>query len=510
MFTDADLQGERIRRDLAKKRLKHFVKYTLEDYENAKHQLLLQEKLEQVELYIRSKGEQGIGRLIVTMPPRHGKSENVSIRFPAWFLGRNPDKRIILCSYAAELAEKFSRKCRDLVDSTPYKRVFSDVNSEDRIFIDENKNRVQNWGLKNHRGEFVAAGVGGAITGMGCDLLIIDDPIKDHEEANSETIREKIFDWYGSTAYTRLQRPGGAVIVMMTRWHEDDLIGRLLEREPQKWQVLNLPFVAEEPDSLGRMPGDALWPERYPPKEVDDIKTTLPPRDWISLMQQKPTSGTGEIFKRDWFRYAPFPHRDNITKGIQVWDTAMTEKEDSDYSVCVTAYVTRDGIFIADVFRKRMDFPTLKHAMEQQYDRWNSVFPISRIYIEHKVSGIGTLQSLKKDSFLPVMPLEKESLVGKSKEQRANAAAGYIEGGRVIFQTNAAYLTDLEQEMLSFPRGKHDDQVDALVYAIITLRGGGRSRRTALSAAEQDALEVEREGQSPLTRDRHSQLIGRW
>ena len=510
-YTPDDLKGENIRREMARRHLKSFVRYTLESYENAKHQLVLQGKLEQVEQFIRSKGTTGIGRLIITMPPRHGKSENVSIRFPAWFLGRNPDKRVILCSYAAELAEKFSKKCRDLVESKEYQNIFARTLTEKPVFVDEEKRRVQSWAIKDSLGEFVAAGVGGSITGMGADLLIIDDPIKDHEEANSEIIREKIFDWYTSTAYTRLQRPGGAVIIMMTRWHEDDLVGRLLEREPGKWEVLNLPFIAEDDvDVLGRRPGDILWPERYPAKDVEDIKTTVTPRDWISLFQQKPTSGSGEIFKKEWFRYSPFPHRDNISKGIQVWDTAMTEKEESDYSACVTAYVTRDGIFIADVFRARLGFPDLKQAMHNQYDHWNSVFPISRIYIEHKVSGVSVLQSLKKDSYLPVMPLEKESLVGKSKVQRANAASGYVQSGRVIFPVNGTFLTDFENELFGFPRGKHDDMVDAFVYAIITLRGGGRPPRKGLSDYRRVERDMELRNDNEITRDRHSQLTSGW
>ncbi len=518
-YTEDDLKGESIRRELARRSLKGFVKYTLLGYENAKHQSLLQDKLEQVEQYIRSKGETGIGRLIVTMPPRHGKSENVSIRFPAWFLGRNPDKRVILCSYSAELAEKFSKKCRDLIESAEFKRVFSDVNSPIPVFLDEEKRRVQSWGIQYKKdgmivpgGEFSAAGVGGSITGMGADLLIIDDPIKDHEEANSEIIREKIFDWYSSTAFTRLQRPGGAVIVMMTRWHEDDLIGRLLEREPGKWTVLNLPFVAEdeiEPDALGRKPGDILWPERYPPREVEDIKTSVTPRDWISLFQQKPSSGTGDIFKKEWFRYTRFPDREFITKGIQVWDTALTEKEESDYSACVTAYVTRDGIFIADVFRGRLGFPALKSAMQQQYDHWNDVFPISRIYIEQKVSGISVMQALKKDSYLPVMALEKDTLMGKSKVMRANAASGYVQAGRVCFPMNAPFLTDLEAELFSFPRGKHDDMVDAFVHTVNTLKGGVRANKRNM-IGKKNSVDIDNDGPSITMQDRHSQLLGGW
>lgn len=490
------------------------MKYTLQGYENARHQTILQEKLEQVEQYIRSKGETGIGRLIVTMPPRHGKSENVSIRFPAWFLGRNPDKRIILCSYAAELAEKFSKKCRDLLESTEYKRIFSDITSPEPIFVDEEKRRVQSWAIKDHLGEFVAAGVGGAITGMGADLLIIDDPIKDHEEANSEVIREKIWDWYSSTAYTRLQRPGGAVIVMMTRWHEDDLIGRLLEREPQKWTVLNLPCVADEdslPDAIGRTPGEPLWPEKFPLKEIADIKSTITPRDWIAMYQQRPTSGSGEVFKKEWFRYVKFPHREDIQRGIQVWDTALTEREESDYSACVTAFVTRDGIFIADVFRARLDFPSLKRSMIAQHEHWNEIFPIGRIYIEQKQSGISVMQALKKDSYLPVMELEKDTKMGKSKLQRANAASDYLASGRVSFPQNAGWLTDFESELFGFPRGKHDDMVDAFVHAVNTLKGGGKGKKNSLGRFREDAAREEFERDFlPQKTDRHSQLTSGW
>lgn len=241
---------------------------------------MIAETLEAVE-----RGE--IDRLMVTMPPRHGKSEEVTIRFPAWVLGRNAKAQVITASYNSDLATDFGRKVRNVVNSPRYSNIF-----DTRLAVDS---KAANRWNTNEGGAYVAAGVGTAVTGRGADYLIIDDPLKDRAEAESELKRNTVWDWYTSTAYTRLM-PKGRVIVVQTRWHEDDLAGRLLEaveKGGDKWVCLNLPAIDGE--------GKALWPERYPVEALERIKAAIGPRDWAALYQQQPSPDDGDFFKRDWF-----------------------------------------------------------------------------------------------------------------------------------------------------------------------------------------------------------------
>lgn len=439
------------------------------------------------------------------MPPRHGKSEKVSVRFPAWFLGRNPDKRVILASYGAELSEEWSLKVRQCIESPEYQTVFGKLSTyEGQIDISAEARKVAAWTLDGHMGGMVAAGVGGAITGRGAHLFIIDDPVKDREEADSEIMRRKIQDWYKSVARTRLQ-PGGAIVVMMTRWHEDDLIGWLLETQKEKWTVLNLPAIAGDDDQMGRVPGQALWDERYPLSELQSIREDIGHRDFQSLYQQQPASAEGEIFKKEWFCYGRMPERDDIQRCFQVWDTAFTEKSEGDPSVCGTFFVTRDGLYLADVYRAHLSFPKLKEQMKRLHTLWSKTFRVSRIYIENKGSGMSAVQSLKKDSNLPVIPVEPDSALGKSKMARAESASGYIEAGRVVFRENAHWLQDFEHELLMFPRAKHDDMVDVLVYGILMSQGGGKPPRRSLDRYKRDIASSEWTKKS-----RHSKLLGGW
>lgn len=499
--TAEQLREELIQRELARRSLKDFTLRTYPGYLNAKHQDLLNEKLQQVENFITTNGASGIGRLLVTMPPRHGKSEKVSVRFPSWFLGRNPDKRVIIASYGAELAEEWSQKVRNLMESDEYAGIFGDRSILTKpVIVDKEQRKVQAWGLKNYRGGLVAAGVGGAITGRGAHLFVIDDPIKDREEADSETIRRKIKDWYTSVVRTRIEK-GGAIIVMMTRWHEDDLIGWLLSTQPEKWTLLNLPAIADEGDPF-RLPGQALWPEMYDLKDLTEKKEDIGRRDWTSLYQQQPTGDDGDVFMKDWFLYGKMPMRDDISKAFQVWDTALTEKKEGDYSSCCTFFVTRDGLYLADVFRGHLGLPQLKEMMKMKWSQWNDYFRISRIFVENKGSGISVMQSLKKETHLPLVPVEPESELGKSKRARAEAAAGYLQAGRVTFKGGAPWLSDFENELLRFPRGKNDDMVDAFVYGVLQQQGGAKPPRKGLMQFKESLTQ--------LSSDRHQQLLGKW
>lgn len=502
-ITADNLKRELIERELARRSLRDFTTRTYPGYLNAKHQDLLNEKLQAVERYIKSDGADGIGRLLVTMPPRHGKSEKVSVRFPGWFLGRNPDKRVIIASYGAELAEEWSQKVRNLMESDEYRALFGDKSILDKpILIDKESRKVQAWNLKNYQGGLVAAGVGGSITGRGAHLFVIDDAIKDREEADSETIRRKIKDWYTSVARTRLMK-GGAIVVMMTRWHEDDLIGWLLETQKEKWTLLNLPAIAEDTD-LFRKPGEALWPQMFDLKALQEIKEDIGRRDWTSLYQQQPTEDDGDVFQKDWFVYGKMPNKEDISKAFQVWDTAFTEKREGDYSACCTFFVTRDGLFLADVYRAHLGLPQLKEMMKMKWSQWNDYFRISRIFVENKGSGLSVMQSLKKETHLPLIALEPDSFLGKDKRARAEAASGYLQAGRVVFKTGAPWLSDFENELLRFPRGRNDDMMDAFVYGVLQQQGGGKPPRKGLREYKESLLD--RMGKM----DRHSQLVGGW
>ena len=409
------------------------------------------------------------------MPPRHSKSLNTSIYFPAWFLGRNPDKRVVITSYGAELSEKWSLKIRQEVEGHKFQSVFGKNSSwEEQVETDPDARKLQDWDIKNHAGGLTAVGVGGALTGKGAHVLVLDDVHKDREEADSDTIRNKVWDWYTGVARTRLMK-GGAIVCIGTRWHEDDLVGRLLEQQGEKWEHINIPAIAEEDDILGRAIGEPLWPQVFDKDMLEEIKADVGPRDWAALYQQRPTSADGEVFKDEWFTFGKIPNKEDISRCYQVWDTALTEKSDGDYSVGVNVLVTRDGLFISDIIRGRYSFPELKRKMMQFHTIWNDVFRVSRIYIENKGSGQSAVQSLRKDTNLPVIPINVEKDFGKSKLQRANAAAGYIESGRVYFREHATWIDDMKKELLSFPRGKNDDICDSLSYSILLSQGGGKA-----------------------------------
>ncbi len=438
------------------------------------------EALEDVERYIVSEGKEGTGRLIINIPPGHGKTLHASVLFPAWFMGRNPDKKVILASYGASLSEKASRDVRNLMESQEYQKVFGRMairaNVPNPVEVDPEGRSVQSWEIHKRLGGLTAAGVGGPLIGRRTNLFVIDDPHKDRDEAESDTMRQNVWEWYTSVALTRLQK-GGAVVIIMQRWHEDDLVGRLLERHPEEWKTIVLPAIADENDPMKRRPGEVLAPDMFDMNWLMQYKNVAPPRDWFSMYQQVPTAADGDVFRKEWFQYSDLPDKNDISYGIQIWDCAMTEKEENDWSACATLYVTRDGVHVADIYRGHLSFPDLKARMFDQYNQWNRFFRISRIGIENRVAGTSVLQSLKKESNLPIIPLEPESKLGKSKLQRAQSVSGYVQAGRVTFRKGASWLSDFEHELLAFPRGKHDDMVDAFVYGLISVQGGGRTPR---------------------------------
>lgn len=430
----------------------------------APHLELLCTKLEAVE-----RGE--IKRLMVFLPPRHGKSQIVSKKSPAWFLGRKPDREIIISSYSADLAYDFSRIARDTFREWGPKLW--------GVYLASDRGAVGRWGVQDYRGGMVAAGVGGPITGRGADIAVIDDPFKNYEEAVSETNRTRVLNWYRSTLRTRLA-PGGAIILVMTRWHEKDLAGELEAAfkagDGEAWDIVSLPAIAEENDILGRQPGEALWPGRYPLSELEATKTTLGSYLWSALYQQHPRPAEGNKFKRAWFRYFEisgnqvFLHvPDGESKRFlldrcwcfQTCDPAGSTKTSADYFVLATWLVTphRD-LLLRDVIRMRLEGPDQPKLFEQGHKRWNPKLQ----GVETKNMGLTLFQTLRRRG-LPVKDLKAEV----DKETRALPVMARMEAGTVYFMQNAPWLDEYESELLVFPNGEFDDQVDVTSYAGIII-----------------------------------------
>jgi predicted phage terminase large subunit-like protein len=417
-------------------------------YQNPKHLEELDKKLAAVSEYVKSGGKEGIGKLIVEMPPRHGKSLVISRLYPIWHLGQNPDHRVILASYGATLAHKNSRAARNMFGSPVYQRIFERELAPD-------SHSVETWDIKDHEGGMDAVGVGGGITGKGANLILIDDPLKSREEAESETIREKIWDWFTDDLYTR-REPGAAIIIVQTRWHVDDLVGHLLRKQPDRWHEFRLPAIAEARDPLGRSEGEPLWNDRFPLHVLRDIEATLGPYAWSGLYQQRPTPSEGGLFKRSYFRLVEQPP--DIVQAWRAWDLAMSSKSSADWTVGILLGLGADGHFyILDAARRRLDWgqvpdfiaaviladgPSVTQGIEQQGYMSRAIRDLnadSRLH-EYTISGY---------------PVDQDKLT-RALPVAAKMAAG------LIHLVRAYWNDDFIEEMASFPRGSKDDQVDAL------------------------------------------------
>lgn len=494
-------KAELARRELARRRFLDFVQYTYAQYQAAAVHKLLAEHLEQVELYVTSGGREGIGRLMIFMPPRHGKSEQVSVRFPAWFLGRNPDYRAILASCTANLAEGFSRQARNLIMDTSYQALFGVQSKLERpVQIAADSRSVSAWDLEGRRGGFKAVGVGGAIIGKGAHLLVIDDPYKGRKEAESKSYRDMVDNWYRSEAYTRLS-PDGAVVLMHQRWHEDDLAGRLLRRsldDPRsdRWTVLSLPAVAEEwaeegvsegevrqalkqgwyktVDPLGRRPGEALWPERFPLSLLSVIQANLGGYDWDALYQQRAQPLEGALIKAYQIiqvRRGAAPEARLLTQ-VRYWDLAVSASERADWIVGARLGRADDGrIYILDVARFKGPWADARPKMLRVM---LADGPSVTQGIEVAGQQGGYCQELQRDKALVSFAVKgvnpKES---GGKQVRANVWASRIPDGLIYLVKDAGWEVDgFLSECIAFPTGRFDDQVDGVSGAIQMLGFG--------------------------------------
>lgn len=394
-------------------------------------------------------------KLMIFCPPRHGKSVQTTIHYPIYRMERDPQTRIILGCYNQQLADYFSREARDLA----LKR---------KLLSPTKKNAQDEWYITGG-GSFRAAGVGGGVTGLGANLLIIDDPIRSREDANSENYREKTWNWYRNDMYTRLE-PGGAIIIILTRWHEDDLAGRILASEDgPNWTVIALPAEAEVNDPLGRAAGEALCPERYDLAALASIKLVLG-MDYYALYQQHPVGAQGGVYQKLWFLHGLPP---TTVRGdylfdarLQVWDTASSQL--GDWSCCLTAGIANNHVYVLDVWRGRVESPDLLTEVRDQAARWSPRV----ILIEDSSNGTAVIQMLKRETKLPILAV-KPMREGKLAHAKANLP--YLEGGRVTF-CPGTYLVDFERELLSFPQGTYDDQVDSLNILLTRVFGGNPQR----------------------------------
>ena len=433
---------------LARTDLACFCAMSYPRFELAHHHRLIVDKLEAIE-----RGE--IDRLLIFLPPRHGKSLIGSTLFPAWYLGRHPDRSIIASSYGSELATDFGRRVRNLISDGLFQSIFPGAK------LAGDSTAAHRFSLSKG-GNYYAIGAGGPITGRGADLLLIDDPIKGLEDANSESYRRQLHQWFESVAYTRLQ-PEGAVVIISTRWHMDDLAGWLLREHPEEnWAVLNLPAIAEV-DEGWRNEGDALWPAKFGVKTLAKIREQVGGSTWASLYMQRPAAAEGAIFKREWwktFTAATLPAR--FEQIVVSLDTAFKAGASNDYSVGLVLGVGETGYFVLDVWRDRVEFPALLRAVEMLALKWRP----DRVLIEDKASGQSLIQELQTSSRLAIEPVKVDS----DKVTRATACTPLVEAGKVFLPEEAPWLTDFLEEVSSFPAAPHDDCVDAFTQALNFVR----------------------------------------
>lgn len=458
--TKADTLEEKAREELAlrfltRKRLLPFVERFNPDYQAGWVHKDICQRLEE---FSRDVTEKKSPRLMLFMPPRHGKSTLASVAFPAWHLGRNPQHEFISCSYSGSLAMGFSRKVRGLLREEGYKSAF-------KTRLDPQSQSAEAW-LTTSGGGYVAAGVGGGITGKGAHILVIDDPVKNRDDAESANARSSAWDWYTSTAYTRLA-PGGGVLVILTRWHDDDLAGRLLKAAAdngEQWEVVNYPARAEV-DEAFRKQGEALHRERYDEDALARIEKAVGPRDWSALYQQNPVADDGEYFTRDMINYYDNDDIDHDRMRFYcAWDLAIGKNDRNDYTVGIVVGVNeQDQLFVVDMVRGRFDGFELVEQILDMYEMWKpSIIGIEKGHIEMALGPF--LEKRVRERGLYEAYFKDLKTGRRDKEARARAIQGRMQQGMVFLPKEEQFTGPLVAELLRFPNGVHDDQVDALAW----------------------------------------------
>ena len=436
-----------------------FVRTMWPEFISGRHHVKMAEAFEKV-----ASGK--IKRLVVNMPPRHTKSEFASYLLPAWFLGKFPAKKVIQTSHTAELAVGFGRKVRNLVSSDAYKTIFPTVD------LQSDSKAAGRWNT-NAGGDYFAIGVGGAVTGKGADLLIIDDPHSEQEAVIAETspeVYDKVYEWYTSGPRQRLQ-PGGSIVIVMTRWSKRDLTGQVIKASAQHggddWEVIEFPAIMPS--------GDPLWPEFWKKEELEALQTQLPVAKWQAQYQQAPTSEEGALLKREWWNVWESDNPPPCEFIIQSWDTAFLKTSRADYSACTTwgvFYHTDEdtgqqtsNIILLDAYRKRMEFPELKVKTQEMYNEWEP----DALIVEAKAAGAPLVFELRAMG-IPVSEFTPSR--GNDKIARVNAVTDLFASG-VIWAPDTRWAQEVVEEAASFPAGEHDDYVDSMTQALLRFRKGG-------------------------------------
>ena len=427
-----------------------FVKHVWPEFIEGKHHKKIADKFNKL-----AKGE--IKRLIINMPPRHTKSEFASFLLPAWMVGRKPDLKIIQSTHTTELAIRFGRKAKTLIDSAEYQQMF-------KTTLREDSQAAGKWET-SQGGEYYAAGVGSAITGRGADLLIIDDPHSEQDALNMASM-ERAYEWYTSGPRQRLQ-PGGAIVVVMTRWNMKDLTGMLLKSQKElkadKWEIIEFPAILPS--------GKPVWPEYWKKDELEGVKASISIGKWNAQWMQNPTAEEGSLIKREWWKVWEKDTMPPLEHVIQSYDTAFLKKESADYSAITTWGVFRPdqdsppNLILLDAVKDRLEFPELRKKAMEQYRYWNP----ETVIIESKASGLPLTYELRKMG-IPVINFTPSR--GNDKHARVNACAPIFESGQ-IWAPDMKFAEEVVEECASFPYGDHDDLVDSTTQAVMRFRQGG-------------------------------------
>ena len=451
-------------KEKARKEFLPFVRAMWPSFIHGRHHETMAEAFERV-----ARGE--LKRLIINMPPRHTKSEFASYLFPAWFLGMYPDKKVIQTAHTAELSVGFGRKVRNLIQNDDFQNIFPGIE------LSTDSKAAGRWNT-NKRGDYFAIGVGGAVTGKGADILIIDDPHSEQDATMGEynpEVYNKVYDWYTSGPRQRLQ-PGGAIIIVMTRWSKRDLTGQIINKSIERegsndWEVIELPAIMPS--------GKPLWPEFWGQAELDALKAELPVSKWNAQYQQDPTSEEGALIKREWWREwekKDLPPCDAI---IQSWDTAFLKTQRADYSACTTWGIfyhpddegnERPNLILIDAFKDKLEFPELKRAAYDKY--WE--FEPDQMIVEAKAAGSPLIFELRAMG-IPVTEFTPSR--GQDKIARVNSVTDLFASG-VIWCPPARWSDEVIEECAAFPSGDHDDLVDSTTQALLRFRQGGWIRTT--------------------------------
>lgn len=445
--------------ELSRRNLMAFVKTTKPDYSVG---WVHREICGRLMNFLADVMERKSPRLILTMPPRHGKSEIASRRFPAWVFGVAPQMKIITVSYNLDLARSMSRDVQRIMTSDEYREIFPHVSLGFREKGVPSTKRSDMFEIPGFDGAYIAAGVDGGVTGKGANIFIIDDPIKNRKEADSPTIRQNVWEFYTDSARTRLA-PGAGIIIIQTRWHQDDLAGRLIAMDHagvgENYRLVNYPAIAEH-DEPHRKEGEALDPQRYDIGELLKLKAVLGSYSWAALYQQRPTPRSGGIFKRSWVRYYDTEPA-VFDRVIQSWDLTFKDSESGDFVAGFVLGQIGADIYVLDCEHSKIDFTSQIRAILRMTKKW----PMATAkVVEDKANGPAVIATLR--SKVPgIIAFNPQG----SKEQRANSAAPTVEAGNLLLPRNAPWLTDFENEFFMYPGVEHDDQVDALDQGILYL-----------------------------------------